>query len=153
MLLEVIKSITLGDIALTLAFVAGVIGSIAAIKKVYAGHKTKERERERTVMQEIVEEAVKKHVEPLESELAATKKEVKVLRSELGSNNVQTARVDLMMGIEHTPHEHEAILKLATNYFLNLGGDAWMSGALRKWATEEGVDISYIAERVPHLKG
>lgn len=136
--------ITLGQIAATLAFTAGVIGSIATIAKVYGRYKTKELERFR--------EVIKSEVAPIKSDLAETQHQLQALQDSLQQNNVQTARLDLNTAIEHTPHEHESILKLAEHYFLELGGDAWMSGKFRKWANEEGVDISYIMEQVPHLR-
>lgn len=152
-MLEFLKSITIGDIALTLAFVAGVIGSIAAIGKFCSSWLKKRREHERAEMQAMVATAVADAVKPLQEQLAATEAKVDHMQTELTDNNLQTARLDLMTAIEHTPHEHEAILNLATHYFLQLHGDAWMSGVFRRWATEEKVDISYIADQVPHLKG
>lgn len=148
-MLDFLKSITIEDIAITLAFVAGVIGSIAAIWKFYGSFRERRRERERAEMQAIVEAALNPYVERLE----ATEQRLESGLQGLGQNNLQTARLDLMAAIEHTPGEHEAILKLATDYFLKLHGDAWMSGVFRKWSEDEGVDISYIAAQVPHLKG
>lgn len=73
------------------------------------------------------------------------------VRNELAQNNLQTARVDLFQSIQHTPHEHRAICDLGWNYFVELGGDSWMSGKFTEWAIQEGVDISYIAKHSPHL--
>ena len=123
-MLDFLKSITIEDIAITLAFVAGVIGSIAAIWKVYGSFREKRRERERAEMQ-----------------------------AELQQNNVKTSRLDISHAIDTRPHEHQAILMLGEDYFLRQHGDAWMSGKFREWSQREGVDISYIAAQVPHLKG
>lgn len=152
-MVEFIQNITILDISLTLAFIAGLIGSITAIKKVYDAHKTKQREQERVELQAIIETAIEKKMQPVREQLATNQNDLKLIRTELEANNLQTARVDLTTAIEHAPHEHEAILKLGDHYFLELGGDAWMSGIFRKWANAEGVDISYIVEQVPHLKG
>jgi len=73
------------------------------------------------------------------------------MRNELSQNNLQTARVDLYQAITHTPHEHKAILDLAWHYFVELGGDSWMSGEFAKWAEREKVDISHITEQTAHL--
>lgn len=151
MLVEAIKSITLSDIALTLAFIAGVIGSITAIGKVYKNAKQKRIERERAEMEAIVETAVKQAVEPLQKQLTETKAKVESLQTDLTKNNLQTSRLDLCKALE-TPHEHKAILALAEDYFLDQGGDAYVSGKFRKWAEDEGVDISYIASKSAHLK-
>lgn len=77
--------------------------------------------------------------------------EIGQVRHELTQNNLQTARVDLFQSIKHTPHEHRAICDLGWHYFVELGGDSWMSGEFAKWAIQEGVDISYIAKHSPHL--
>lgn len=73
------------------------------------------------------------------------------VRNELAQNNLQTARIDLFQSIKHTPNEHRAICDLAWHYFIELGGDSWMSGEFAKWAIQEEVDISYIAKHSPHL--
>lgn len=153
MLLDFIKSITVGDIALTLAFVVGVIGSVATLHKLYVKHKQAVREREQAEIQKLVQAAVTEAIKPLQTQLAVTQAKVDHMQGDLTQNNLQTARIDLNTAIEHAPHEHESILKLADRYFLELGGDAWMSGKFRKWAKDEGVDINYIADQIPHLKG
>lgn len=140
-----LSGITLGQIAMALAFVAGVIGSVTAIWKVYGKYKAKELEQ--------IQQIIRAEIALIEAELAETKRQLQDLQDSLQDNNIQTARIDLNTAIEHTPHEHEAILKLAEHYFLDLGGDAWMSGKFRKWANDKGVDISYIMEQVPHLRG
>ncbi len=145
-MLDFLKSITIEDIAITLAFVAGVIGSIAAIWKVYGSFREKRRERERAEMQAMVEQAIEKAVQPL-------KMQVSEMQAELQQNNVKTSRLDISHAIDTRPHEHQAILMLGEDYFLRQHGDAWMSGKFREWSQREGVDISYIAAQVPHLKG
>lgn len=145
-MLEFLKSITIEDIAITLAFVAGVIGSIAAIWKFYESFRERRCERERAEMQAMVEEAIEKAVQPL-------KVQVSEMQAELQQNNVKTSRLDISHAIDTRPHEHQAILTLGEDYFLRQHGDAWMSGKFREWSQREGVDISYIAAQVPHLKG
>lgn len=137
--------ITLGQIATTLAFVAGIIGSATVIAKLYGRYNVKKLEQ--------IREVIKAELATVKEEIGANKKQIQGLQDSLQQNNIQTARLDLNTAIEHTPHEHESILRLAEHYFLELGGDAWMSGKFRKWAKDESVDISYIVEKVPHLKG
>lgn len=78
--------------------------------------------------------------------------DVAKMRSELTENNIQTARLDLCQAITHSPKEHQAILKLAWHYFVELGGDAWMSTMFKEWAGKEGVEISHISKHVTHLR-
>lgn len=85
-------------------------------------------------------------------ELSELKEQVKSLQEDLAENNLETSRVDLYQAMEHTPHEHKAIFDLAWRYFVDLGGDSYMSGEFKKWAEQENVDISAIIERAKHLK-
>lgn len=147
-----LKNITINDIATILAFIAGVISSITVIWKVYASRKQKRREADHQVIQKIVAEAVNQAVKPLQEQLAINEAKINALQLELSQNNLKTSRLDLSEAIETTPHEHQAIMALATDYFLKQHGDTWMSGKFRKWAQDEGVDISYITDQVPHLK-
>lgn len=86
------------------------------------------------------------------SELAELQKRVSKLQEGLDANNLETARVDLFQALNHTPHEHKAIMELAWQYFVDLGGDSYMSGEFRKWAETEKVDIEAIVARARHLR-
>lgn len=138
-------SVTLGQISELLTWLAGIITSGTVIYKLISNYSSKK-------LDQAIRASMESVIKPLQDELAEVKNELHTVRAELEDNNIQTARLDLNTAIEHTPHEHETILKLAEHYFLVLGGDAWMSGKFRKWAKDEGVDISYIVEQVPHLK-
>ncbi len=94
--------------------------------------------------------ALEKYLKPIMEHQEALGKQVRALRNELAQNNLQTARVDLNQAIEHTPHEHKAILDLAWHYFVELGGDTWMTGRFIEWADQEHVDITYILKYIRH---
>ncbi len=96
--------------------------------------------------------ALEKHLRPITEHQAALGKDVRALRNELTQNNLQTARVDLNQAIEHTPHEHKAILDLAWHYFVELGGDTYMTGVFKDWAEKEQVDIEYILQHIRHAE-
>lgn len=93
-----------------------------------------------------IEEA--KKLQELTKEL---KGQVDHLQQDLYENNLETARVDLFQALNHTPHEHKAIMELAWRYFVDLGGDSYMSGEFKKWAKAEKVDIEAIVARARHL--
>lgn len=95
---------------------------------------------------------VETEVKRLAAKVDNQSSELGKIRNELAQNNVQTARVDLYQAINHTPHEHKAILDLAWHYFIELSGDSWMSGEFTKWAGREQVDISHISAQVAHLR-
>lgn len=96
--------------------------------------------------------ALEKYLKPIMERQEALGKQVRALRNELAQNNLQTARVDLNQAIEHTPHEHKAILDLAWHYFVELGGDTYMTGIFKDWAEKEQVDIEYILQHIRHAE-
>ncbi len=98
----------------------------------------------------VLSTALDKYLKPITDHQTELSKEVRALRVELQQNNLQTARVDLNQAMEHAPHEHKAILDLAWHYFIELGGDTYMTGLFKAWAKREGVDISHILQHVKH---
>lgn len=134
--------VTIGQIAGWLALIAGIFTSFGVIYKVMS-----------TFASKALDKALERALQPMIEKQSNLEDEVAKFREELRQNNLETARVDLMQAIEHTPGEHKAILELGWHYFVELEGDAWMSGVFREWATRENVDISYIAARAAHLKG
>lgn len=131
--------VTLGQI---LEIGAWILGAAATISGLYALFSR--------LSNKILGAALEKQLKPILERQEALSKEVRALRNELAQNNLQTARVDLSQAIEHAPHEHKAILDLAWHYFVELGGDTWMTGRFKEWAKQENVDISHILQYVRH---
>lgn len=135
-------NITLGDIASWLALIAGIITSAGVIYKFL----TRQR-------QKALEASLQKALAPILERQTALEGKIDAMTASQLQNDLETARVDLMQAIHHAPNEHQAILALGERYFLELQGDAWMSGVFRDWAKSENVDINYIAARAQHLNG
>lgn len=135
------NGITLGEIAKWLALMAGIITSVTVIYKVLF-----------KIVSKAFTGALDKSLEPIHNQQAELSKELRAVRNELSQNNLQTARVDLTQALEHAPHEHKAILDLAWHYFVELGGDTYMTGLFKEWATKENVDISHILQHVRHAE-
>lgn len=131
--------VTLGQI---LEIGTWILGATATISGLYALFSK--------LSNKIIGVALEKQLKPILEQQEALSKEVRALRNELAQNNLQTARVDLNQAIEHAPHEHKAILDLAWHYFVELGGDTWMTGRFKEWAKQENVDITYILKYIRH---
>lgn len=55
-----------------------------------------------------------------------------------------TTRLELMMLIEHDPTNKVAIEKMAKYYFVELGGDLYITEKYSGWAAQYGGDISFV---------
>lgn len=73
-----------------------------------------------------------------------TKQALKVLAERANTGDLNDSRIQLLILVNHFPHDHRAILTEAENYFIKLQGDSWMAGIITKWAEDENVDIEYI---------
>ena len=69
---------------------------------------------------------------------------LKTLTERANTGDLNDSRIQLLMLINHFPHDHRAILTEAENYFIKLQGDSWMIEIITKWAEEENVDIEPI---------
>lgn len=56
----------------------------------------------------------------------------------------QITRLELSDLIRNQPRNKAAIEKLARYYFVELGGDMWMTDFYSQWAQEYGGDISFV---------
>lgn len=70
----------------------------------------------------------------LEEELAPIRKELHEIR-------LDTTRTQLIMLMEHQPHNHDTVIKIAERYFLSLGGDWYLTSLFKEWAKREGIEI------------
>lgn len=72
------------------------------------------------------------------------KKSLKTLAERSREGELNDSKTQLLILINHFPHDRQAILMEAENYFIKLQGDSWMAGILIDWAKKENVDIEYI---------
>lgn len=54
---------------------------------------------------------------------------------------LDTTRTQLIMLMEHQPHNYDTIIKVAERYFCELHGDWWMTSLFKDWAKREGIEI------------
>lgn len=62
-------------------------------------------------------------------------------------NELSNTRIELLMLINHSPTNTVEIEKVARHYFINLGGDWYMSQIYSDWAKAYGGDISFVIHR------
>lgn len=79
--------------------------------------------------------------ETTEAKLQPLIDKIHSLEEQLREIRLDTTRTQLLMVMEHQPHNHDTILKIAERYFLSLSGDWWMTAEFTKWANREGVGI------------
>lgn len=63
------------------------------------------------------------------------------IRKELHEIRLDTTRTQLIMLMEHQPHNHDTIIKVAERYFCQLQGDWYCTSLFRDWAKREGIEI------------
>lgn len=63
------------------------------------------------------------------------------------AQQLATTRVELMLLMEHDPTNKVEIERLARHYFLDLGGNAWMSSRYSRWCAEHGGDASVVVAK------
>lgn len=54
---------------------------------------------------------------------------------------LDTTRTQLIMLMEHQPHNYDTIIKVAERYFCTLQGDWYLTSLFKDWAKREGVSI------------
>lgn len=67
--------------------------------------------------------------------------ELNPIRKELHEIRLDTTRTQLIMLMEHQPHNHDTIIKVAERYFLVLRGDWYLTSLFKEWAKKEDVDV------------
>lgn len=66
------------------------------------------------------------------------------IKNDLTENKQSSARIELMMLMEHDPDNVVAIEQTAKYYFRDLKGDRYMTGRYSTWAKEHGGDTSIV---------
>lgn len=92
---------------------------------------------------------------------ASVKAEVKNIRGILAKNDLRTCRIDFRQALEHSRDDIPAILELASEYFLDMGGNADMGRKflywvgeykVAAWANKHQVDIEPLIAAAKHKK-
>lgn len=70
---------------------------------------------------------------------------------ELHEIRLDTTRTQLIMLMEHQPHNHDTIIKVAERYFVALEGDWYLTSLFKDWAKSEGIAIpNHIYQATKH---
>lgn len=56
---------------------------------------------------------------------------------------LDTTRLQLIQMMEHEPEDREGILKLAKYYFVDLGGDWYMTSVFNDWCMERDIHVDW----------
>lgn len=90
-------------------------------------------------------------LQPILDELHNRQKENLDLHVELREIRLDTTRTQLIMLMEHQPHNYDTIIKVAERYFCQLRGDWYMTSLFKDWAKREGIEIpSQIYQATKH---
>lgn len=116
---------------------SGILGGILGYIKFFAERRDKKKA-------EALKTIIKSEVSPMHADLMETRKELatireenSVLKSELHEIRLDTTRTQLLMLIEHQPHNHDTIMKVAHFYICELHGDWYCTALLKEWAKKE----------------
>lgn len=60
---------------------------------------------------------------------------------ELHEIRLDTTRTQLIMLMEHQPHNYDTIIKIAERYFCQLHGDWYLTSLFKEWAKRENIQI------------
>lgn len=78
---------------------------------------------------------------PIIEEGRDAKRERSEMKDELREIRLDTTRTQLIMLMEHQPHNHDTIVKVAERYFCELMGDWYLTSLFRDWAKRENISI------------
>lgn len=78
---------------------------------------------------------------PLIQDREEAKKERMQLGEELREIRLDTTRTQLFILMEHQPHNHDTILKVAERYFLRLKGNWVAATEFMAWAKKEEIEV------------
>lgn len=73
-----------------------------------------------------------------------TTAQLEKISDSLDSLELDTTRTQLIMLINDYPENTSEILKVANKYFVELGGDWYVTEIFNEWAASHGVDVSGI---------
>lgn len=114
----------------TLLGAIGGLGGIAGIITAISNAVTQYRNGKKAS----IEEQVKIAIQPI-------LEEQREQRLQLNQIQLDTTRTQLYMKMEHEPHNHDTILKIAHRYFVELKGDWVATADFQAWADQEKLKI------------
>lgn len=91
----------------------------------------------------------------------SVKSEVKNIKDILAKNDLRTCRIDFRQALEHSRDDISAVLELASEYFLDMGGNADMGRKflfwvdeykVEEWAHKHQIDIARLIEAAKHKR-
>lgn len=82
-----------------------------------------------------------KRGETIDSKLKPIVDKLEAQDVQLHEIRLDTTRTQLIMLMEHQPHNHDTIIKVAERYFVSLKGDWYLTSLFKDWAKREGVSI------------
>lgn len=130
------------EIVITLiATIGGLSGLISAVSTIVF----KALEYRKAQKGETLDAKLDAKIQPVLDELRNRQKENVELQEELREIRLDTTRTQLFILMEHQPHNHDTILKVAERYFLRLNGNWVAATEFMAWAKKEGIDVP------PHL--
>lgn len=94
---------------------------------------------------ETLEAKLDEKLEPIIEVNSLLHRENTELKAELKEIRLDTTRTQLIILMEHQPHNHDTIIKTAERYFCTLGGNWWVASEFLSWAKEEKIQLP------PHL--
>lgn len=92
---------------------------------------------------------------------SSVKKEVKNIKSILAKNDLRTCRIDFRQALEHSRDDIPAVIELASEYFLDMGGNADMGRKflfwieeynVKAWAKKHQVNIAPLIKAAKHRR-
>lgn len=90
---------------------------------------------------------------------SSVKEEIGVIKETLAKNDLRTCRIDFRQALSHSRDDIPAILELASEYFLDFGGNADMGRKflywieeykVEEWAKKHQVDLDPLIEAAGH---
>lgn len=118
----------------TLLGAIGGLGGIAGIITAISNAVTQYRNSKKASIEEQITAAVQVAVQPILVELESQKAKLEQIQ-------LDTTRTQLYIKMEHEPHNHDTILKIAHRYFVELKGDWVATTDFQAWADQEGIKI------------
>lgn len=94
-----------------------------------------------TAVFKILEYRKAKKGETIDAKLAPIVKKLDCQDVQLHEIRLDTTRTQLIMLMEHQPHNHDTIIKVAERYFCTLGGDWYLTSLFKDWAKRENVSV------------
>lgn len=133
-----------------IATVGGLSGLISAISTTIF----KAIEYKKVKKGETLEAKLDSKLQPLLDQQKEAAEERAHLANELHEIRLDTTRTQLIMLMEHQPHNHDTIIKVGERYFCQLHGDWYCTSLFKDWAKKEGVELpDRIYQATKHHEG